>query len=160
MSYFSKEENKKLCEKYPFLMPTNRWTGEVPEDYDYSWTEIDAIPQGWFKAFGMQMVEELSQALGENVKNYRISQIKEKYGSLRWYDFGCTKEGYDVISKYGRLSEVTCIVCGKPATKISNGWISPFCDEHFDEKWGVYAEISEGKVVYQEEDEDEEENYE
>jgi hypothetical protein len=156
MSYFSIEENKKLCEKYPFLIVKNRWTGEVSEDYDYSYTEIDAMPQGWFKAFGMQMVEELSQALGENAKNYRITQIKEKFGGLRWYDAGCTKEGYEVIRKYEGLSIITCIICGEPATKISDGWISPYCNEHFNEKWNVYATIENGLIAYDIEDEENE----
>ena len=31
----NKESNQKLIERFPFLMPRNRWTGEVPEDYDY-----------------------------------------------------------------------------------------------------------------------------
>ena len=35
-------------------MPRNRWTGEVPEDYDYSYTELDSMPDGWRKAFGEQ----------------------------------------------------------------------------------------------------------
>jgi hypothetical protein len=157
MSYFSIEENKKLCEKYPFLIVKNRWTGKTPEDYDYSWTEIDDIPHGWFNAFGMQMVEELNNALGKNAENYFITQIKEKYGSLRWYDNGCTEEGYKVIKKYARLSEVTCIRCGQPATKISSGWISPYCDEHFDEKWGIYAEIVNGEIVYSDDEDDLEE---
>jgi len=159
MNYFSIEENKKLCKKYPFLIVKNRWTGQISENYDYSYTEIDAMPNGWFKAFGMQMVEELNSALGKNAKKYFVTQIKEKYGSLRWYDNGCTKEGYEVIKKYQRLSEVTCITCGQPATKISSGWISPYCDEHFDDKWEIYAEIVNGEIAYIDEDDEEEENY-
>lgn len=31
----NKESNQKLIERFPFLMPRNRWTGKVPEDYDY-----------------------------------------------------------------------------------------------------------------------------
>jgi hypothetical protein len=76
---------------------------------------------------------------------------------LRWYDNGCTEEGYKVIKKYARLSEVTCIRCGQPATKISSGWISPYCDEHFDEKWGIYAEIVNGEIVYPDDEDDLEE---
>lgn len=48
----SKEYNKQLVEKYPFLLPRNRWTGKVQEDYDYSYTELDGMPDGWRKAFG------------------------------------------------------------------------------------------------------------
>ena len=126
-----KQFNKELCEKYPWLIPTNRWTGEVVEDYDYDYTELDQMPDGWRIAFGDQMVEELNQELvkGGFVNDYRITQIKEKYGGLRWYDNGNTKEGYNIINKYESLSQRTCICCGKPAKYITLGWISPFCED-------------------------------
>ena len=98
------ESNHKLIERFPFLIPRNRWTGKVPEDYDYSYTELDSMPDGWRK-------------------------IKEKYGTLCWYDFGCTERMLrDIIPKYEHLSARTCIRCGNPATKVSTGWISPYCD--------------------------------
>ena len=91
----NKESNQKLIERFPFLIPRNRWTGKIPEDYD----------------------------------QYRITQIKEKYGTRCWYDFGCTERMLrDIIPKYERLSARTCIRCGNPATKASTGWISPYCD--------------------------------
>ena len=124
------KDNKALISVYPFLLPRNRWTGRVVEDYDYSWTELDAMPGGWRKAFGIDLCRDLKEALVKSnmLDKYRISQIKEKYGSLRWYDFGNTKEGYEVIDRYEKLSEETCIACGDKATRISIGWISPFCD--------------------------------
>lgn len=71
--------------------------------------------------------EELVRA--EYLDQYRITQIKEKYGTLCWYDFGCTERMLrDIIPKYERLSARTCIRCGNPATKASTGWISPYCD--------------------------------
>lgn len=128
----NKEYNKQLVEKYPFLLPRNRWTGKVPADYDYSYTELDAMPDGWRKAFGEPMCEEIKQELEEkgSLHQYRISQIKEKYGELCWYDFGCTtKILREIIPKYEKLSTRTCIKCGKPATRITLGWISPYCDD-------------------------------
>lgn len=127
-----KEYNKQLIEKYPFLLPRNRWTGKVPADYDYSYTELDAMPDGWRKAFGEQMCQEIEEELEKyNLQNeYRISQIKEKYGSLCWYDFGCTgKILREIIPTYEKLSKRICIKCGKPATKMTLGWISPYCDD-------------------------------
>ena len=59
----NKESNQKLIERFPFLMPRNRWTGEVPEDYDYSYTELDSMPDGWRKAFGEQMCEDIREEL-------------------------------------------------------------------------------------------------
>ena len=89
----NKESNQKLIERFPFLMPRNRWTGEVPEDYDYSYTELDSMPDGWRKAFGEQMCEDIREELvrAEYLDQYRITQIKEKYGTLCWYDFGGTE---------------------------------------------------------------------
>ena len=118
-----KEYNKKLCEKYPFLLPRNRWTGLVHPDYDYSFTELDSMPTGWKKAFGEQMCEEIKQELEDK-------GILDKYRMLCWYDFGCTEKMlHEIIPKYEELSKHTCICCGKPATKVTLGWISPYCDE-------------------------------
>ena len=46
----NKESNQKLIERFPFLMPRNRWTGKVPEDYDYSYTELDSMAKGFWGA--------------------------------------------------------------------------------------------------------------
>lgn len=113
----NKESNQKLIERFPFLIPRNRWTGKIPEDYDYSYTELDSMPDGWRKAFGEQMCEDIREELvrAEYLDQYRITQIKEKYGTLCWYDFGCTERMLrDIIPKYERLSARTCIRCGTP----------------------------------------------
>ena len=142
-----KERNRKLCERYPFLIPSNRWSGmriteaagggfwpgspeKVPE-YDYEYTELDQMPDGWRIAFGNALLEELREELvkARYLEDYRIVQIKEKFGQLRWYDNGNTKQGYKILGKYADLSRRTCIVCGKPATRITTGWISPYCDD-------------------------------
>ena len=132
----NQEANRKLIERFPFLLPRNRWTDKVPEDFDYSYTELDSMPDGWRTAFGEQMCEEIREELvrANYLYQYRITQIKEKYGSLRWYDFGCTERMLrEIIPKYDHLSARTCIRCGKPATKASTGWISPYCDTCADE---------------------------
>lgn len=140
----TKEYNRQLCEKYPFLIPSNRWTGrritegagfwfrepEVIPEYDYERTELDLMPDGWRIAFGEALCQELKEELERAgaLDTYRITDIKEKYGSLRWYDNGNTREGYQIIGKYTGLSKRICIICGKPATRITTGWISPYCD--------------------------------
>lgn len=85
-----KQFNKNLIEKYLWLKPYNRWTGKTSEDYDYEFTELDEMPEGWRLAFGDQMVEEIHQQLVryDFVNDYKIVQIKEKWGGLRWYDGG------------------------------------------------------------------------
>lgn len=113
-------------------------------------TELDAMPCGWRKAFGIQMCKDLRKQLWKegNLFKYRITQIKEKWGILCWYNESASKEVYEIIKKYEKLSRNTCIVCGKPATKISDGWISPFCDKHFPKECEVYQEKVNGKWKY------------
>lgn len=134
-------ENKRLCKRYPFLIPRHVWTDKIlwkVSKYDwrytkpYSYTELDAMPRGWRKKFGIQVCEELREELIKNnfLKEYRVAQIKEKYGELRWYDFGVPKDSkvWDIIQKYTELSRHTCIYCGRPAKVINNnGWYEPVC---------------------------------
>ena len=124
--------NKKLTTEYPFLIFKDNWTGEISKDYDYSFTLIDDLPRGWMIAFGDNLLKELKQELlSENLlEKYSILQIKEKYGGLRWYDYGGTDKWYnEILPKYEELSFKTCICCGKPAKWISKGWIAPYCDK-------------------------------
>lgn len=137
------KKNKALCERYPFLIPRNVWTGKritdgagldsdsdkVPE-YNYEWTLLDNMPEGWRKAFGEQMCEEMREALIDEgrLDDYVITDIKEKYGGLRWYSYEETARTIKIIHKYEELSHRTCIRCGAPATVVTTGWINPYCD--------------------------------
>ncbi len=129
------ERNKKLIEEYPFLLPRNRWTDKVPEDYDYSYTELDAMPQAWRDKFGEKMCKELKKELVKKdyLDDYRITQIKSKYASLRWYDFGHTNKMEKIIEKYERLSTKICECCGKRATITTQGWIMHLCKKCYNE---------------------------
>ena len=121
------------------------------------YTELDAMPDGWRKAFGIQMCKDIKHSLlhtyiDNNISispfeylsfywkgikqlyGYRIDQIKEKFGGLRWYDSNTTKDILEIIDHYEDVSMKTCIVCGKPATYMAKGWISPYCDEHIGDK--------------------------
>lgn len=129
------EKNKELIAKHPYLLPRYEWGDEPIEDYDYSYTLLDDMPDGWRKAFGEQMCGEITEVLKKYnyLNDYRVVQIKEKLASLRWYDNGAPEGAFEeinsIINKYECLSENTCIRCGKPATKMSLGWIDPYCDE-------------------------------
>ena len=103
------------------------------------YTELDSMDKGWREAFGIDFCKELRKALIRTggyklLFGFRILQIKEKYGRLEVYCIGYNDEINKVISKYSKLSEKTCIRCGKPATWISKGWISPYCDDCVPDK--------------------------
>ena len=83
------------------------------------------LPRGWQKAFGNQMYDELEKAAPEG---YKVGDVKEKWGMLDVFDWHGNDETDQIIKRYVELSKKTCIYCGKPATRTSLGWISPFCD--------------------------------
>ena len=58
----------------------------------------------------------------------------------------CTNEEVrKVISKYEEISKYVCKRCGKPATKVTTGWISSYCDECAGKlaKYEYFADINE-----------------
>ena len=87
-------------------------------------TELDFMPKGWRSKFGIEMCEEIREALlssgktyaeGLSVLNrYRIFWIKRENLRMQWEDTGEVKE---IIENYQDLSEHICCHCGKPATR-------------------------------------------
>ena len=115
-----------LIKRFPWLKCEN--------NNSYYNTFLDDMPPGWYLAFGIKMCEEIQAILEKYdvVDKYSIVQVKEKYGSLRWYSDApteCYKEIQDIVYKYDRLSSETCCECGKPAKWESRGWICPYCDD-------------------------------
>lgn len=96
-----------------------------------TYTEWDAMPVGWNKAFGKEYLKDLKEQLKKDkmLYKFRIIDLKEKYGSARLYINYGSKELYNIINKYESLSWNTCIQCGKLATHTSKGWIAPYCEE-------------------------------
>lgn len=127
--------NRDLLSRYPWLTPTNVWSGKKitdcsgsdgekgfwpwnPEgnpEYNYEFTWLDDMPDGWRIAFGDQMVEEIHQELIKYnfVDDYKIIQIKEKYGGLRWYDNGIP---------IGKLSDDYEDISWKPSEHNGKYW--------------------------------------
>ena len=57
--------NKRLVKQYDFLLPRNVWTDKVPKGYDFSYIDW-GWSDGWDKAFGMQYLKELGEAVKES----------------------------------------------------------------------------------------------
>lgn len=116
-----------LAKRYPWIITTKdlKWY-----EGKYRYTIMDDIPTGWRKAFGLQLIADIDMYLKENnIIDYVVYQVKEKWGELRWYD-NCSSEMYrDVIHKYEVKSRDLCIHCGKVATRFTKGWITPVCDK-------------------------------
>jgi len=113
-------------------------------DANYEWLFL--IPEGWVQ-IAQQMIEEC-EAINPS---YQIEDLKEKWGELRVVsyikDYNDTewllpasndKEIEEIENKYIEQSRKTCCICGKSATKISTGWICPYCDDCGDKDERFY----------------------
>lgn len=138
-----KMRNKKLVKEFPFLLPRNVWTDKVPKDYKYEYTRYEELPDGWRKAFGKELLEELKESLTKHnyLNEFRFSQIKEKYGELCLYNFGAPDETWDIIHKYEFISQYICIRCGRPDVCIIDnyGWCEPICKCCYDKNRMKYG---------------------
>lgn len=55
------------------------------------------------------------------LEEFRILEIKEKYGTLHFYTNFTTDKLNAIICKYEDLSMLTCYKCGNPSTHVSLG---------------------------------------
>lgn len=127
------EENRKLVEELPFIR-LERWVdGKTVPDDKFEYTEIDHLPPGW-RNIAIDMFREIKKYLLEHggqeaLDKFRIEQLKEKFGSIRCYYWPDEDGISEIIQKHEWQSEITCCECGKPATRMSKGWICPYCDD-------------------------------
>jgi hypothetical protein len=58
------------------------------------------------------------------------SQVKEKFGTLRFYMHSETEEMSKIIRYYEEKSETTCEECGAKGQLRGGGWLKTTCKEH------------------------------
>ena len=105
---------------------------------------LDGDPSGLEKyyALGGEVTDWTRKMVAQDIENGRfrtvpdkvyqviVSQVKEKYGSLRFYvDYG-DDTVYGMISMAESMSYRTCEVCGNPGEANTEGWISVRCETH------------------------------
>lgn len=73
-----------------------------------------------------------------------VSQVKEKFGTLRFYIHSGSVEHYNYISFAESMSACTCETCGKPGKRLGRGWIYTACEEHaHDDDWAESLKVDE-----------------
>lgn len=95
---------------------------------------------GWYHLLN-DLSAELEHLIREWVSEHgtenhpRASQVKEKFGTLRFYMTGETDEMEDLIDEAEKLSAETCEDCGRTGElRDSFGWLATLCKTCF-EKW-------------------------
>lgn len=128
----------RLHEEYPFLRVRGLDDNVIINDDGVELSYYDDVLEGWRELF-MTACKQVKARLEEigGLDTYRITQVKEKFGTLRVYDnildIGDGEAGVSNIwYRVERDSAKICVECGKPAELTSVGWISPYCTECAD----------------------------
>ena len=117
-----------LCEKYPKMM-VNR---DKPMQETCMCWGFDC-GDGWFNILDQLMGNiqhhiDWKNKKEEVVAQVTLDQVKEKFGTLRFYYTG----GDDIIDGMVRMAEsmsgVTCEECSAPAKTHGPGWIRTICE--------------------------------
>ena len=84
------------------------------------------VGEGWHK-----IIEDLVNALFLAGWSGRLTQVKEKFGGLRFYaeDIKFESDMDKLIDAAEELSFKTCEYCGKPGKPRKGGWIKTLCDD-------------------------------
>lgn len=89
-------------------------------------TALRSVGKGW-----SEIINNLYDA---KPKGVRVTQVKEKFGGLRFYAEREPQWYYDLISFYEDKSYCVCEKCGKKGSCRSDlSWILTLCDEHYEE---------------------------
>ena len=134
------ELDKLLCERYPQMM-VNRDKPMMETCMCWGFSCGD----GWFNILDQLMGNiqhhiDWKNKKEEVVPQVTLDQVKEKFGTLRFYYSG----GDDVIDGMVRMAEsmsgVTCEECGNPGKRVGGGWVTTLCEEHATARSIVYNE--------------------
>ena len=80
-------------------------------------------------------VELKRQAMEEAAKYVpTVSQVKEKFGGLRFYVDGVTDKQWNYIHFAESMSYRICEICGAPGKRYTDGWHTVLCDDHAKEQ--------------------------
>ncbi len=89
------------------------------------------VGPGW-----VSLIEELYKLCDEN--DIMITQVKEKFGGLRFYIGGASMEINDKIEEVEKRSFEICEACGEPGkvgSIVEGGyWVATLCDTCRDER--------------------------
>jgi hypothetical protein len=122
------EKDYEIIKKYPELF------GELP--LDQTKTAIVwgfEVPEFWRPPV-LEALEKISEIVKrEELDDFRIVQIKEKFASLRIYTNYSTDEIDAAIDEAESTCAHTCMKCGSPDGKFrQSGWLTIECDECYD----------------------------
>lgn len=126
----SPELDAKLVEKYPKI-----FSGRLGSPQETLMCFGFEHGDGWYNIID-KLCDNIQSHIdwynrdGEKVPQLVAVQVKEKFGTLRFYTNPTTDYFRGLIDMAEAMSEITCEVCGTPGKRRGGGWIKTLCDEH------------------------------
>ena len=80
------------------------------------------------------------------VPQVTVDQVKEKFGTLRFYYTGGDDYIDGLVSMAESMSGVTCEECGNPGSTLGRGWLTTLCEKHAEER-GIYKDDDNEKSI-------------
>lgn len=127
----SPELDKALCEKYPEIF-VNRHGDMRKTAMCWGFDCGD----GWYDLIDHlchQIQHHLKHNAEKDTPQFVCDQVKEKFGTLRFYGHGGDKKIHHMIWFAEGFSSKICETCGKPGKLRGKSWIYTACDEHTKE---------------------------
>lgn len=123
-----KELDEALCKKYPTMFKDRH--GDMRETAMCWGFDCD---DGWY-----ELIDKLCEKLVFLDPNVYATQVKEKYGTLRFYfNSNAEKIIWEIMHDCERVAEhnsaYTCEICGKYGETRGVGWLKTLCKEHAKE---------------------------
>lgn len=107
-----------LCQRLP-------WYANIPPSL--------ACGEGWFG-----LIENLHERLAMIDPGYQVTQVKEKFGQLRYYvmmsaqlDDQGRQTVYDALAAAESDSATVCEICGRPGRLNDGSWLRTRCQAHW-----------------------------
>jgi len=126
------ELDEKLCKDYPKIF-ANRHEDMKTTAMCWGFECSD----GWYPLINL-LCREIQWHIDKNAKEgttqFVASQVKEKYGGLRFYGDGGDDKIRNFIWFAESMSTITCEKCGAPGKRRGRGWIYTACDAHTREE--------------------------
>jgi hypothetical protein len=124
------ELDQLLCERYPKIF-VERHLSEMETCMCWGF----AHGEGWFNIIdqlcaNIQSHIDWKEKQGHAVPQVVAEQVKEKFGTLRFYYRGGDDYVSGLVSMAESMTSVTCEECGAPGTTGGKGWISTLCETH------------------------------
>jgi len=129
-----KELDQLLCEQYPKMMINRE---KSMKETTMCWGfECD---DGWFNILNQLMASiqhhiDWKNRKAEVVEQVTVDQVKEKFGTLRFYYTGGDDYIGGLVSMAETMSGITCEQCGNIGRQRGRHWLYTACDEHTREE--------------------------